>query len=61
MVQSTLQMDRKPSRSILGMCGRSDRYQNSSIDFTQSELISVSSPHNSTVQESEKWACRLIM
>lgn len=44
MVQSTLQMDRKPSRSILGMCGRSDRYQNSSVDFTQSELISVSSP-----------------
>ncbi|EFO65398.1 Hypothetical protein GLP15_5033 [Giardia lamblia P15] len=43
-VQSTLQVDRKPSRSILSMCGRSDKYQNSSIDFTQSELISVSSP-----------------
>lgn len=44
MVQSPLQTDKKPSRSILSICGRSDRYQNSSIDFTQSELISIGSP-----------------
>lgn len=44
MVTPPLQIDRKPSRSILSMCGRSDRYQNSCIDFTQSELISINSP-----------------
>lgn len=44
MVQSSIHTDKRQTRSILGMCGRSDKYQNSSIDFSQSELISVSSP-----------------